>query len=86
MKGRDDTAAADNFPTSKSPPKARCATIEIAILLQRPTHLVTIATEITAIYITFINMDEFTVIPTLRLEILHPETLAMLRRFVAMIA
>jgi hypothetical protein len=86
------TAAASNSLVSKTPPEARCATIETVIFLRRTTHLVAIVTEIIATYTTFINMDVFTVIPKFSLDILQPKTLvdmwgAMLRRrFVARIA
>jgi hypothetical protein len=92
IKGRDSTATANNSLASKLPPEARCATIEIAIFLRRPTHPVATVTKITVTYTTFINMDLFTVMLTFSLEVLQPKTPvemwgAMLRcRFVVTIA
>jgi hypothetical protein len=92
MKWCDRPAAASNSFASKTPPEARCATIEIVIFLRRTTHLVAIVTEITATYTTFINMEMFSVIPTFSLDILQPKTLVEMwgtmlrRRFVATIA
>jgi hypothetical protein len=93
MKGCDGPAAASSSLPSKTAPEARCATIEIVVVLRRTPHLVAIVTEITATYTTFINMEMFTVIPMFSLDILQPKTLVELwgammlrRRFVATIA
>jgi hypothetical protein len=75
MKGCDGTTATRSSLASNLPPEARCATIEIVILLQKPAYLEAIMTKITVTYTTFINMEVFPVILTFSLEILQLKTL-----------